>query len=539
MADAGPLIMAIGRIANDEEVSLEMRDIKIGAGGAAALASALKGNRRLTAADLYNTGIGEGGVEALASAMADGNGRVSVLDVGCNDLSLAGAAALARLIRARPLGTWEEPDEYGGPARQGLRELRLARNEVDAQACAALVSAEHAEGGSGKADGGGGGRGRGRGGGGGGREGGEPLLLTLRSLALSFNPLGDNGAAPLGRALLRCPELHSLQLCGCAIGAAGGAALADALHAARSLTHLDLSGNQLGDAGARTLAGAVPHAHVVELLLASNGVSDQGASALGLSLVRRARCPLRVLTLGSNSITDEGALALAEAISAPPPQRCRLAVLSLSANRLGPTAVAALGDAIVASPYLRTLHVSGNRRIGKADQEALESLLAQNRREHARLANAAGADPAAARPVQPNAAAKKLLRGHALNAYASDLTALPSDRFTAEKQALSKARAAPRRPAPPRAAPPRRVPRRALSQNHAATTQTHADMHPERTSTLLRRPRPQARAEQLGGLSSQLEEVRFAQAGAAGEVVVLQAKAEILERNLAEARARA
>ena len=175
-------------------------------------------------------------MEALASAMADGNGRVSVLDVGCNDLSLAGAAALARLIRARPLGTWEEPDEYGGPARQVLRELRLARNEVDAQACAALVSAEHAEGGSGKADGGGGGGGRGGGGRGGGREGGEPLLLTLRSLALSFNPLGDNGAAPLGRTLLRCPELHSLQLCGCAIGAAGGAALADALHAARSLT---------------------------------------------------------------------------------------------------------------------------------------------------------------------------------------------------------------------------------------------------------------------------------------------------------------
>ena len=139
MADAGPLIMAIGRIANDEEVSLEMRDIKIGAGGAAALASALKGNRRLTAADLYNTGIGEGGVEALASAMADGNGRVSALDVGCNDLSLAGAAALGRLIRARPLGTWAEPDEYGGPARQVLRELRLSRNEVGVSTAGSTV----------------------------------------------------------------------------------------------------------------------------------------------------------------------------------------------------------------------------------------------------------------------------------------------------------------------------------------------------------------------------------------------------------------
>ena len=117
-----------------------------------------------------------------------------------------------------------------------------------------------------------------------------------------------------------------------------------------------------------------------------------------------------------------GALALAEAISAPPPQRCRLAMLSLSANRLGPTALAALGDAIVASPDLRTLHVSGNKFISKVDQDALESLLEQNRREHARLVNA-GTDAPAARPVQPNAAAKKLLRVHALDAYANDLGA--------------------------------------------------------------------------------------------------------------------
>ena len=79
MADAGPLVMAIGRIASDAEVSLEMRDIKIGAGGAAALANALKGNRKLTAADLYNAGIGEGGVEALAAAMADPEERNRVL----------------------------------------------------------------------------------------------------------------------------------------------------------------------------------------------------------------------------------------------------------------------------------------------------------------------------------------------------------------------------------------------------------------------------------------------------------------------------
>jgi hypothetical protein len=132
--------------------------------------------------------------------------------------------------------------------------------------------------------------------------------------------------------------------------------------------------------------------------------------------------------------------------------------------------------------------------------------------------------------VQPSAAAKKLLRGHALNAYASDLTALPRDRAAADRAALAEARAAP-----------------PTAQTHAPSQPTLSQPWPTLTGRIpartnlhpFRCPRPQARAGQLGSLSSQLEEVRFAQAGAASEVVVLQAKADILERNLAEARAMA
>jgi capsule polysaccharide export protein KpsE/RkpR len=46
----------------------------------------------------------------------------------------------------------------------------------------------------------------------------------------------------------------------------------------------------------------------------------------------------------------------------------------------------------------------------------------------------------------------------------------------------------------------------------------------------------EARAEQLGGLSSQLEQVRFATSEKAGEVAALASKAEALEKALADAK---
>ena len=81
----------------------------------------------------------------------------------------------------------------------------------------------------------------------------------------------------------------------------------------------------------------------------------------------------------------------------------------------------------------------------QADQEALEALLEQNRREHARRAYARDAvtDTAAVMPVQPSVAARKLLRVHALEAYASDLGALPRDRIAAERAALAKVQTRP------------------------------------------------------------------------------------------------
>ena len=504
------LVTTLTRIAADEVDALSLRDATINASGGTALAQALKGNRNLTSLDLYNSAIGEGGMEALAIVMYDGQGRVTTLDVGSNELSLSGAMSLACLIRTErltgPTGQWSgEADDFG-PPMQVVHDLRLSRNYFDKQACEALVSADLSAGL--------------------GRE--QPLLLTLRSLALSFNPLGDGGARALGLALDRCPELHTLQLCGCEIGEEGGEVLASRLHAARSLTHLDLGSNALADGGARALASALPHSRVAELLLSSNRVGDGGACALALSLIRRKNSQLRTLGLSNNVISDDGAAALAEAISAPPPQRCRLETLSLRTNRLGPAAVAALGDAVVSnkcvaappprataprsssrnppplsrahsrahrspltarplSPhrrrYLLALDVRGNKHVDASAQLAFDNMLSQNARERQRRVSGAPKTL----PVQPNAAAKKLLRAHAQDLYGFDV----GGRGVVERGA-------------------------------------------EEQMALL-----EMRADEMGSLRRNLEELRFAQTEASGNVAQLQAKADALERALAEARSTA
>ena len=77
--------------------------------------------------------------------------------------------------------------------------------------------------------------------------------------------------------------------------------------------HTEL-GNELGDAGARTLAGAVPHAHVVELLLASNGAQlhesnpSPNPSPDPYASPDASRIPSPTLALAG--IADQGASAL-------------------------------------------------------------------------------------------------------------------------------------------------------------------------------------------------------------------------------------
>jgi len=98
-------------------------------------------------------------------------------------------------------------------------------------------------------------------------------------------------------------------------GAGEAAAVADVLKmgAAPKLTELDLSFNAIGDAGAAALAEALPFATTLEKLnLCENGLGDFGAATLAAALPHMPK--LNWLNLHGNGIGDAGAKALAEAL---------------------------------------------------------------------------------------------------------------------------------------------------------------------------------------------------------------------------------
>lgn len=280
--------------------------------------------------------------------------------MGANRLTSHACNALTPLMLEPPWTRDGDADEADSDDQPGsLLELRLARNEIDGRACAALL-ATHAVG------------------------GGRPL--TLRTLGLSFNPLALGGAEAVSQALSagRMPFLRCVQLRGCRLGPEGAVLIASAVARAAALDHLDMSDNAIGDDGAAALAAELPHTLISELLLSHNGIRSRGGQVLANSLVRRRKCALRELVLASNLLRDDAALAFAEALGMHASSRrraCNRSVeqLDLSANRLSAAAVVALGDALVANPTLTHLDLSRNKAIERDGLDAIEGLLAHNR----------------------------------------------------------------------------------------------------------------------------------------------------------------
>ncbi|CAK0866673.1 unnamed protein product [Prorocentrum cordatum] len=177
-------------------------------------------------------------------------------------------------------------------------------------------------------------------------------LPRLQALNLSYNSMGDEGAAALAEALRApgaLPSLQTLNLSFNSMGAEGAAALAEALRAPGalpSLQTLNLARIDVGDEGAAALAealrapGALPS--LQELVLARNRVGNEGAAALAEALRAPDALPsLQTLYLSVNDVGAEGAAALAEALRGPGALPS-LQELVLSFNSMGAEGAAAL-----------------------------------------------------------------------------------------------------------------------------------------------------------------------------------------------------
>jgi hypothetical protein len=179
----------------------------------------------------------------------------------------------------------------------------------------------------------------------------------ITSLSLDWNEqLGDEGAQPIGRALLVNRALRVLGLARCGIGEAGASQLAVGLQAdPPSLTSLRLEGNQIGAVGAAALGTALlSNTHLTELGLALNPLSPLGALELREGLRRNGA--LRTLDLSGCSIGDDGAVAIATALRT----NSVLETLYLQNNGIGKRGALALASTLRINRALRTLNLRLN-----------------------------------------------------------------------------------------------------------------------------------------------------------------------------------
>lgn len=127
------------------------------------------------------------------------------------------------------------------------------------------------------------------------------LRLTIRG------SLGDAGAEALATALSkRKNPLVSLNVGGNGIGATGASALASALAGCRSLA---LTSNEVGDEGASAIAKVKALSSLESLFLTDNGLSDDGVSALARSAALTSL--VRLGLARNDEITEDGLAQIA------------------------------------------------------------------------------------------------------------------------------------------------------------------------------------------------------------------------------------
>ncbi|XP_060745338.1 NLR family CARD domain-containing protein 3-like isoform X2 [Tachysurus vachellii] len=153
------------------------------------------------------------------------------------------------------------------------------------------------------------------------------LHLTVKTLSLSENKLGDSGVKSLSAGLENphC-KVETLKLCDCGVSDEGCAALTSALRSNPShLRELDLYRNNVGDSGVKILSAVLenPNCKVEKLCLCKCGVSDEGCAAL-TSALRSNPSHLRHLSLSDNKLGDSGVKILSALLENP---HCKLETL--------------------------------------------------------------------------------------------------------------------------------------------------------------------------------------------------------------------
>ncbi|PKU63125.1 RAN GTPase-activating protein 1 [Dendrobium catenatum] len=200
---------------------------------------------------LHGNNMGNEGVRALVSGLSSHRGKITLLDLGNNDIDPKGAFHVANYIKKTKSLLW----------------LNLYMNDIGDE------------------------------------------------LELGYNPIGPDGARALCDIIKFHGKLETLKLGWCQIGAKGVEYVADALKYNTTLSTLDLRANGLGDDGAICLARSlkIVNEALTSLDLGFNEIRDTGAFALAQALKANEDLAVTSLNLASNFLTKYGQVALTEA----------------------------------------------------------------------------------------------------------------------------------------------------------------------------------------------------------------------------------
>jgi hypothetical protein len=132
---------------------------------------------------------------------------------------------------------------------------------------------------------------------------------TLLHLDISYNNIGDAGAASIAKALPNS-QLETLNIGLNNIGDAGAASIATELPNSK-LETLNIGSNKIGDAGVASIATALPNSQLKALNIYYNGIGNAGAASIATAL---PNSQLGKLYINGNKITDAGAKVIAQAL---------------------------------------------------------------------------------------------------------------------------------------------------------------------------------------------------------------------------------
>ncbi|OEL31478.1 Protein NLRC3 [Dichanthelium oligosanthes] len=287
---------------------LLLNSINVGDEGAKAISNMLKKNKSIRILQLSNNtieyseihlhgnGIGNEGIRELMSALSAHKGKITVVDIGNNNISPEGLRPVAEFIKRTKSLLWfslymnDISDEGAEKVAEALKDnktistIDLGGNNIHSKGVSAIA---------------------------------ETLKdnSVLTTLDLSYNPIGSDGVKALCDVLKFHGKIQTLKLGWCQIGVQGAEFIADCLKYNTALSTLDLRANGLGDDGAICLARSfkIINESLTSLDLGFNEIRDDGAFALAQALKANEDLAVTSLNLSNNFFTKFGQVALSEA----------------------------------------------------------------------------------------------------------------------------------------------------------------------------------------------------------------------------------